>query len=79
MEKVIQEKQGKLVKKGENIFQKSTIQCSQGHSFDIFENDIILGKWCYFCFDRTETILKNLTIPYSKNTKFYISICNRRR
>lgn len=69
MEKVIQQKSGKLLKKGEGIFQESTIECYQGHKFQAFENDIILGKWCELCIDKTETILKNLNIPYSKNKK----------
>ena len=69
MEKVIQQKSGKLLKKGEGIFQESTFECYQGHKFQAFENDIILGKWCELCIDKTETILENLNIPYSKNKK----------
>ena len=67
MEKIIQQKSGKLIKKGENIFDENTILCSCGHQFKIFENDIILGKWCDKCKDKTQTILNNLNIPCETN------------
>lgn len=69
MEKVIQQKSGKIIKKGEDIFQECIIECENGHQFQALENDIIMGKWCDHCTDKIETILKNLNISFEKNKK----------
>lgn len=69
MEKILQQKSGTLIKRGENIFEENTIKCEKGHLFQAFENDIVMGKWCEKCKDKLDTILENLQIPYTKNKK----------
>lgn len=78
MDKIIEEKKGKLVLRAPDVFSENTIVCSNNHTFKALENDIILGKWCHLCSDRVETILNELSIAFIKNKKigrFSYSYC----
>ena len=67
MDKIIQEKKGKLLKRSEDLFTENVIECHNNHTFCALENDILFGKWCDKCTDKIETILTNLQINFQKN------------
>jgi len=67
---VIAEKKGKIVTEGEDIFCEHTIMCKNLHTFSIYSNDILLGKWCPNCEEKENKlsdVLKSLSIPYRYN------------
>lgn len=73
-EKIIADKRGVIIQKAEDIFSEHKIKCINGHTFEIYSNDILLDKWCSECekgvskSDVPDTIisdiLKSLSIPY---------------
>tara|TARA_R110001592_G_scaffold18816_5_gene77653 strand:+ start:4914 stop:6146 length:1233 start_codon:yes stop_codon:yes gene_type:complete len=69
MDKIVEEKKGKIIERGIDIFSENVLECQNGHSFNLLENDIILGKWCDLCTEKIETILKELNISFQKNKK----------
>lgn len=69
MDKIIEEKKGKIIEKALDIFSENTISCQNGHIFKALQNDILLGKWCEECTDKIETILTELTIQFKRNVK----------
>ena len=69
MDKIVEEKKGKIIERGTDIFSENVLECQNGHIFNLLENDIILGKWCDLCTDKIETILKELNISFQKNKK----------
>ena len=69
MDKLVEDKNGKIVERSTDIFSENVLQCQNGHIFKLLENDILLGKWCDLCTDKIETILKELNISFQKNIK----------
>jgi len=65
----VEQKGGKIVEEGENIFSKHILFCHNDHKFSIHTNDILNGEWCSKCDKRQEDtiisdILTQLSIPY---------------
>ena len=80
MDKIIEEKRGKIIKRSSDLFSENTIKCQNNHIFYALENDILFGKWCDKCVDKLETILTDLKINFQKdktlgefNYSYYIS------
>lgn len=74
-EKIVEEKNGEVIKKGESVFDQHRLICSEGHFFNLYANDILSGEWCGECQKEKEKsdkpddsvvgdILKELSIPY---------------
>lgn len=74
-EKIVEEKNGEVVEKGESVFDQHRLICEQGHFFNLYTNDILSGEWCEKCQKEKEKsdkpddsivgeILKELSIPY---------------
>jgi DNA invertase Pin-like site-specific DNA recombinase len=76
---MVTEKGGSIIKEGEDIFSEHNLVCKNDHSFSLFANDILIGKWCPECEikkddplpEEKETliseILKELSLPYECN------------
>ena len=64
---IIKEKNGKILKTSEDVFEKITLECQNLHHFQLYRNDIMLGKWCDECDNKIQTILDNLSIKYIVN------------
>jgi DNA invertase Pin-like site-specific DNA recombinase len=86
--KIIDEKDGKIIKKGEDIFEVWDVVCVNNHSFKILANDIKNGKWCDYCekpHDPVDSILKELDIKFIKDKEIdgiefkYVIIINDRK
>ena len=69
MDKFVENKRGKIIERSTDIFVENILECENGHTFKLLENDILLGKWCDLCTDKIETILKELSISFQKNKK----------
>lgn len=71
MEKIVLEKGGKVLHKGETVFDKSIIECKLGHRFEVLSNDLQLGKWCEICNVEIPNILRTLNIPFQENVEMF--------
>ncbi len=74
-EKIVEEKNGEVIEKGESVFDQHRLICSEGHFFNLYTNDILSGEWCEECRkvdqksnkpddSKVGDILKELSIPY---------------
>lgn len=70
LESILEEKKGQILKKSQNIFEKSDFLCCHGHQFSAFSNDIITNNfWCTECQNETSKItqiLNTLNIKFSE-------------
>jgi DNA invertase Pin-like site-specific DNA recombinase len=66
---LVNKRDGKILYLAQDAFEKSKFQCSQGHQFEIFNNDIIMGIWCNGCRkkDKLEELLDKLNLTYNKD------------
>lgn len=64
LEKLIEEKGGKIIKLTDDIFEEIILECQNNHTFTIYENDIMLGKWCGKCVDKIQSILESFRLEY---------------
>tara|TARA_Y100000592_G_scaffold58947_1_gene92314 strand:- start:1830 stop:3068 length:1239 start_codon:yes stop_codon:yes gene_type:complete len=65
----VKSKGGIIVKEAKDLFDKYMIQCKNGHTFELYLNDISMGQWCDQCLDVLDTILNTLNIPFKKDVK----------
>lgn len=66
---IVDNKNGRILKLSTDIFEEHYLECENGHNFQLFENDILMGKWCNKCKNKTEEILENLSINYKIGEK----------
>lgn len=83
---IVNKQDGKLINLSEDAFTESTFQCSKGHQFKAYNNDVINGKWCDNCEskDKLDMVLDKLNIKYEKDIlldgcAFYRKIEGNRR
>lgn len=48
-EKIVEEKNGKILKDSDDPFDDLELKCENGHVFYLLFNDVIAGKWCNKC------------------------------
>jgi DNA invertase Pin-like site-specific DNA recombinase len=65
----IEEKEGKIIKESFDVFEPFVLECKNSHSFSLYSNDILSGKWCQKCTDIVIQILTQLQIDFEKNKK----------
>ena len=66
---IVDNKNGRILKLSTDIFEEHYLECENGHNFQLFENDILMGKWCNKCKNKIEEILENLSINYKIGEK----------
>lgn len=60
---IIQNKNGKIIKKPETLFDHYTLKCKHDHEFVITSNKLTSGVWCSKC-DRVENELINIGVQF---------------
>ena len=68
--RITKKNKGELLEFSDDIFEKTRIRCLNNHEFSLYNNDLLLGKWCDMCnksISIVEDILKKLNIVYEKN------------
>ena len=71
MEEIVSERGGKIISKGETIFDKNVLECKNRHRFEILSNDLQLGKWCENCNVEIPNILRSLNIDFEENVEMF--------
>lgn len=72
-QEIISENGGKIIKQSSDIFTKHSLECNQGHAFELYTNDILDGQWCQQCEKRSiSKILDQLNVPYQYKENKYI-------
>lgn len=61
---IIKEKNGNVVKLSQDIFEEDILKCKNSHTFKIYRNDILLGKWCEYCDNEIKEILESFSIDF---------------
>lgn len=66
---IIREKNGRIIKLANDVFEENTLECEKSHTFKLYQNDILMGKWCPECKNKIQEILDSLSIKYIMNAK----------